>query len=430
MGAVLKHEPGPGDFSRVLSGYPVLIDLSPQRILSVLSGLGSPQDKTAPVIHVAGTNGKGSTLAFLQAMFEAAGKKVHKFTGPHLVCPTERVVLAGRRIDGDCFAGLIEEIGCRDRLSRFEVMTAAAFMAFSRVPADVVLLEAGLGGRGDATNVVRNPAVTLLSRVSLDHQRLLGKTAADIAEQKAGVFRRGVPAVVGEQFFDDARRVIDSEIEKSGAVPWRFGHEWQAGIAAGGGLQYWTSDGVHDYPKPALVGDHQYANAALALAALDAAGGFGVDSASRAAGLLLAAWPGRFQRIRSGPLCSALPRKMELWLDGAHNDSGAQALSAQLSRWRCEGPVHLVLGMKKRKNPADFAAALGGCFDTLQTCDVPENRTCHDPVVLAGFFPGARPAASLPEAVARAAALSFSGRGRIVIAGSLALVGHILRDHS
>lgn len=429
MSAVLQHAARAAGLEEALSGYRILIDLSPARLLSVLAGFGSPQDKTPPVFHVAGTNGKGSTLAFLQAIFEAAGKKVHKFTGPHLVCPSERIVLAGSPIDRDYFSELIAEVGFQDRLSRFEAMTAAAFLAFARMPADVVLLETGLGGRGDATNVVRRPSCTLLSRISLDHQRLLGRTAGEIAAQKAGIFREGVPAVVGEQFFDDATGAIDRALAQTGARPWRFGREWRSSISADGGVHYngHLFSGVH--PAPSLLGDHQYANAALAMAAVDAVGGFGLDRAAVAEGLVSAVWPGRFQRLRTGPLCALLPPGMELWIDGAHNDSGALALAAQLRRWRREGPVHLILGMKRRKNPADFSVALGCDFDSLQTCGVPENGLCHDPVILAGHFSGASPAISPAFAVLRAAALSFSGTGRIVIAGSLALAGHILRDH-
>lgn len=415
--------------ARALDRHPVLIDLKPDRIRGVLETLGRPQDKTPPVIHISGTNGKGSTLAFLQAMFEAAGKKVHKFTGPHLIHPRERIVVSGHEIGDDYFLDLIGRIGSLDSLSRFETMTAAAFMAFAENEADVVLLETGLGGAGDATNVVESPAVTLISRISLDHQRLLGNTLPEIARQKAGIMRRNVSCVVGAQFSGVTEKAIEDCGFDAGAVLRRFGHEWRVEKDQEAALIYRGGALSGTYPPPALLGEHQYFNAGLAMAALENMPRSGVSKEAVAEGLARTFWPARFQRLTRGPLASDLPQGWELWLDGAHNDSGAEALARQIALWREEGAVHLVLGMKKKKKPADFARALAKLCTSLQTVMVPENKSCFGAAELAAHIPGAVSAGNCLHAVQQARAFPFSGKARIVIAGSLHLAGHVLQDH-
>ncbi len=415
---------------QALACYPRIIDLQPDRTRAVLTDFGSPQDKGPPVFHIAGTNGKGSTLAFLQAFFEVAGKKVHKFTGPHLVCFNERIVLAGRDIDDDYFLSLIGRIGRSHHLSRFEVMTVAAFLAFAENPADVVLLETGLGGLGDATNVVARPAVTLISRISMDHQRRLGYSLTDIARQKAGIMRRGVPCVAGAQFSAETETALAQCADHAGAPLYRFGHDWRVAQDADGDLSYEGMALQGRYPRPALLGEHQFLNAGLAIAALEQVNHAGITREDIGRGLTRAFWPARFQRLSHGPLPALLPENWELWLDGAHNDSGAEALARQLRLWRASGPVHVILGMKKTKDPACFWRALTGLCSSVQTVGVPEKANCYDAQGLAAHIDGAVPAQSCAHALRHVqTAFPFLGPARIVMTGSLLLAGHVLRDN-
>ncbi len=428
--AVLKQRPPEqmADVEKMLSAYPVMIDLSTARIKSVLAELGDPQERLPPVFHVAGTNGKGSTLAFLQAMLEAGGLRAHKFISPHLVRINERIVLAGKEIGDAYFYELLRRTGNPDRLSRFEAITVAAFLAFSKVPADAVLLETGLGGRRDATNVVSKPAVTIISRLSLDHQKHLGSTLAAIAREKAGIMRPGVSCVVGAQYSRETEEVLAEEAALIGAPLYRAGHEWRVEKKDDGSFVYEGGRLSGVYAAPGLLGDHQYDNAGLALAALEKAPMFSTSCDRAEKGLKNALWPARFQRLTKGPLPLLLPPGWGLWLDGAHNDSGAAALARQIKIWGSERPAFLILGLKRKKDPAVFARALAGLDIPVRTVNVPESGACHAAEDLARVLPRARAAGTLSAAISGIVAEN-QHPGRIVIAGSLYLAGHILQDN-
>src|SRR5947208_1337665 len=301
--------------------HPRRMDLSLGRIERLLAALGNPQDRLPPVIHIAGTNGKGSTVATLRACLEAAVYRVHVYTSPHLVRFHERIRLAGQLIKEDSLLALLEECERANAgapITFFEITTAAAFLAFARVPADIVLLETGLGGRLDTTNVVRHPAVAAITPVSLDHQAFLGDTVAAIAGEKAGILKPGVPAVIGPQP-DDAAGVIEARAAAIGAPLYRWQKEWRCDPQpppAAGGMRYEGGRWRLDLPLPALAGLHQTANAGTAIACLEQLSGFSLPASAISDGLRHIDWPARLQRLTRGPLVAMLPAGSELWLDG------------------------------------------------------------------------------------------------------------------
>ena len=320
--------------ARLTRLHPKLIDLSLGRIEGLLAALGNPQDRLPPVIHVAGTNGKGSTVATLRACLEAGGWRVHAYTSPHLVRFHERIRLAGELIGEDRLILLLEECEGANRgapITYFEITTAAALLAFARVPADFVLLETGLGGRLDATNVVKHPAATAITPISLDHQAFLGDTIAAIAGEKAGILKAGAPAVIGPQM-PEAAAVFDARAAEIGAPLYRFGREWRC-MADNGGMRY---EGPHwrcDLPLPSLLGGHQIVNSGAAIACLEQLTAFPIAADTIAQGLRHIDWPARLQRLGRGPLSEALPEGWELWLDGGHNPGAGEVLAAAVSSW-------------------------------------------------------------------------------------------------
>ncbi|GLR67678.1 bifunctional folylpolyglutamate synthase/dihydrofolate synthase [Acidocella aquatica] len=330
--------------------YPKLIDLKLDRLVRLLGALGDPQLRLPPVIHVAGTNGKGSVCAFARAMAEAAGLRVHVYTSPHLVKFNERIRLAGALVSDEALAGALDEIEAvneGNQITVFEAITAAAFLLFARVPADLCVVEVGLGGRFDATNVVR-PAACAITSISMDHQDFLGDTLGVIAAEKAGIIKPGVPVVVGGQAPEALAAIMDAA--QAAAAPLLLrGRDWEV-AAAPGGLRF---QGM-DLPPPALAGVHQAENAAIAMMTLRAAG-FDFSPEVLAAGLRAVEWPARLQLLH-GALLALLPQGSELWLDGAHNPGGAEALAAQLQSWA--GPVTLVLGMKQAKDVGEVMRIL------------------------------------------------------------------------
>jgi dihydrofolate synthase/folylpolyglutamate synthase len=402
--------------------HPRLIDLSLDRLLALLAKLGDPHRHLPPVIHVAGTNGKGSTCAFLRAMAEAAGLRVHVYTSPHLVTFNERIRLAGALVDDATLAAAFDEV---ERLNAgapitvFEVITAAAFMLFARVPADLVVLEVGLGGRGDATNVIPRPAACAIASISLDHQDLLGDTIAAIAAEKAGIIKPGVPVVTGRQ--DPAALAVLHHVATDRAAPLlRRDLDWTIDPARAG-ARYTDAAGPIDLPPLALPGAHQLDNAGLAIAALHAAG-LPIPPPAIAQGAATADWPARMQRLH-GALARLLPTGWDLWLDGGHNEGAAAVLADHLAAWS-DRPLHLIVGMKQSKDAAAFLATLMPFASS----------------VWAVAEPGQHLALPVPDIIAASAGRAQSGpdlRGaitqlqgppaRVLICGSLHLAGEVLK---
>ena len=418
--------------ARLLALHPKLIDLSLERVHRLLARLDHPERALPPVVHVAGTNGKGSVVAFLRAIAEAAGLRVHVYTSPHLVRFHERIRVAGRVIAEGRLAALLAECERANQgapITFFEITTAAAFLAFARTAADLTLLEVGLGGRLDATNVVAAPRATVITPVDLDHTQHLGSTVAAIAGEKAGILKPGCPAVIGPQL-PAAAAVIAAQATAVGAPLWRAGLEWTAQATEGGGVAYRDAAGALELPRPALAGLHQVMNAATAVACARRLGGFGTQALLR--GLQRAEWPARLQRLWSGPLVERLPRGWELWLDGGHNPHAGRALATQFERWR-DRPLHLVVGMINTKTIADFMAALAapGVVASLQGVAIPG----QDATLSAAAIVAAAKAAGLSALAAAGvdAALdqlcASEVPGRVLICGSLYLAGTVLAEN-
>lgn len=424
---------------RLLGLHPKIIDLSLARIERLLDRLGRPQDKLPPVVHVAGTNGKGSAQAYMRAVFEASGYKVHAYTSPHLVSFTERIRLAGKIISEDGLSDLLEEcekVNDGAPITFFEITTAAAFLAFARTPADVLLLEVGLGGRLDATNVVEKPAVTVITPISLDHQQYLGNTLAEIAAEKAAIQKRGTPSVISVQVAE-AAAVIEAEAQRLGIQMRRSGIEWSVSHKEDdGGQLHWRRVGRNlTLPLPALPGAHQYGNAGTAIAALDLldeSGAFMIPDAAIAQGLTAVDWPARLQRLTKGPLVESIPADWTLWLDGGHNPGAGEALgtwSATITE-----PLHVICGMLNTKDPRGFLQPLAAKAASLHAVSIPGETNTFPAAVTAaaGNDAGHR---RVFEAETPAAALATirsmeSGPAQILICGSLYLAGHILSENS
>ncbi len=412
-----------------MSLHPKVIDLSLGRIETLLKRLGEPHRQLPPVVHVAGTNGKGSTIAFLRAMLEAAGYRVDVYTSPHLVHFNERIRLAGRLIGDDALSALLEECETAnggDPITFFEVTTAAALLAFSRTPADILLLETGLGGRLDATNVIANPRLTIITPVSLDHQQYLGDSLREIAAEKAGILKSDVPCILARQERQADRAIAERATAISAPLS-REGKDWFV-RTAGDEMIFESAVATRRLPPPSLNGAHQQRNAALALAALDMLPGFTVPDGAAASGLKNAAWPARLQRLRHGPLVDLLPDGWELWLDGGHNAAAAMTIRTQTRRWR-DKPLHLVMGMLNSKNPEEFLKPLEARIGQFRGIAIPgeENtlsaeRLCQ---AAATWRMNATPSADVAGAVADLIA-SSPVPARILIAGSLYLAGTIL----
>jgi dihydrofolate synthase / folylpolyglutamate synthase len=423
--------------------HPKSIDLSLGRIEARLKALGNPERSLPSVFHVAGTNGKGSTIAFLRAFLEAAGYRCHVYTSPHLVRFNERIRLAGPLIEDDTLLSLIQEVeaagvidGVEQPITNFEITTAIAFLAFARVPADACLIEVGLGGRYDATNLFPKPHATAVTRISRDHRQFFGDVLTDIAGEKAGIFKRGVPAIVTAQADDGVRDRLIRETETVGALLQLHGRDWEVTPSQTGFL-YRSAKRTLDLPPPALVGRHQFMNAGTALAMLDATNGFTVDEPAVRRGLASVEWPGRLQRLTKGPLAAMLPAGWELWLDGAHNDSGGESLGIQAADWhgaKPSLPLDLVFGVRAEKQPADVLGPLTPFATRLRAVAIP-----GDPASLSAEeaaqtaravgIADSAPAAA-PEDAVRALVAAGGPPRRILICGSLYLAGAILADNN
>jgi len=407
--------------------HPKVIDLTLERIERLLAALGHPERALPPVVHVAGTNGKGSVVAMLRAGLEATGARVHVYTSPHLARFHERIRIAGTLIDEDrLIAGLerCEAANGGAPITFFEITTAAAFLAMAETPADWTLLEVGLGGRLDATNVVERPRLSVVTPVSIDHQQYLGETLAAIAGEKAGILKPGVPAVIGEQE-PDGLAVIEARAAAVGAPLAVANRDWQV-WEEHGRLAFLDATGLLDLPPPVLIGRHQVHNAGIALAALRL---LGQDEAACAAAVTGAEWPARLQRLRHGPLVAAA-RGAELWLDGGHNPAAGTALAEALTRLPPR-PLHLVTGMLRTKDIAGYLRPLAPLACSLRGVTIPgETATLTaEETVEAARAVGIRaePAASVGDAVAAAAAEDPAAR--VLVCGSLYLAGRVLRDN-
>ncbi|HEU0071224.1 MAG TPA: folylpolyglutamate synthase/dihydrofolate synthase family protein [Alphaproteobacteria bacterium] len=412
--------------------HPKIIDLSLDRTVRLLGRLGNPQLKMPPVIHVAGTNGKGSTVAFLRAMLEAAGKRVHVYTSPHLVRFHERIRLAGELISEDALLEMLdrcEQANGGDNITYFEITTAAAFLAFSEVPADVTLLEVGLGGRFDATNVIDKPMATVITPVSMDHEQYLGDTLAQIAFEKAGILKAGVPGIIGAQA-PEALKVIEARAAEIGAPLFRMNEDWTAAATARG-LRFKSGAKQLNLPLPNLLGAHQIANAGAAVATLQSLPQLKVPESALAGGLTQAQWPARLQRLTKGPLVEMLPRHVELWLDGGHNPSAGEALAKQAQQWHNE-PLFIVSGLLRTKDAAGFFKPLAIYVQEARSVAIPDATATlsaeetAEAAKRAGM--DAPPMPSLAEAI-RSLLPSIEGPARILICGSLYLAGHVLAEN-
>ncbi|WP_213981832.1 folylpolyglutamate synthase/dihydrofolate synthase family protein [Sphingomonas sp. dw_22] len=401
-----------------------------ERITALLARIGDPHLRLPPVLHVAGTNGKGSTCAFLRAAIEAAGLRTHVYSSPHLVRFNERIRLAGKLIEDAELAPLLEEVldaGGDIGASFFEVTTAAAFLAFARTPADACIVEVGLGGRLDATNVVQKPAATGIAQLGIDHQSFLGDTAEAIAAEKAGIAKPGVPLVTMAYPTAIARIVADAAA-RAGATLQAEGSAWRYAIRDGK-IRYEDAQGSLDLPLPLLAGPHQPGNLALATAMLRHQSVLALPQSAFADAARTARWPARMQRLSPGPLLGLLPQGSEIWLDGGHNPAAAEAVSATLAQVAQGRPVQLVLGMLANKDAQGLLAPFAPLAAGLHAVPVPGHEH-HSPASLAQAAQAlgisqATPASDVPQALA-AIAQQAGPPPIVLILGSLYLAGTVL----
>jgi dihydrofolate synthase/folylpolyglutamate synthase len=430
-----------------LSGdFPKGYDLSLDRIRRLLAALGDPQDRIPPVFHVAGTNGKGSVCAFLRAILEAAGKSVHVHTSPHLVEWRERYRIGAPQGGGQ----LVDDAVLEDALFRaananagekvtvFELLTAAGFLLFAEHPADFCILEVGLGGRLDATNVIAAPLACVIASISLDHQMHLGDTVEKIAMEKAGIVKKGVPVILSAQQFDTVPDLVRRHAQRMHVPSFLAGEDFHA-VAQGGRLVYQDEAGLLDLPLPALSGSHQIDNAAAAIAAIRHSGLRIADEAFET-GMRTVRWPGRLERLRAGNLTALAGEEAEIWIDGGHNPAAGEVIAQGLAELeeRSPRPLTLICGMLTTKEPRGFLAAFAGLARRVLTVPVEDSDSGFDPRELAGIARDcgleAQACASLDEAVRLAAVQNETGPGgqagaRILICGSLYLVGQALREN-
>lgn len=422
--------------------HPRLIDLSLGRVERLLAKLGNPEKRLPPVVHVAGTNGKGSVTAYLRAMIEAAGKRVHAYTSPHLVRFHERIALAGpdgkaQAIGEDALVEVlmrVRAVNDGDDITQFEITTVAALLAFSEIPADVLLLEVGLGGRLDATNVIDNPALTVIMPISMDHAEKLGPTIDKIAIEKAGILKRGAPGIISSQP-EEVLNIIDAKARSVGAPLIVWGRDYEA-FEQSGRLIVQREDRLLDLPLPSLIGRHQITNAGTAVAAALALSerlpDLGLDEQAIERGLKTAEWPARMQQLTSGPLLDILGPEAELWLDGGHNPAAGDMLADTLAglNEKAPKPIYLVVGMMGQKDALGFLAPFRGLVRAMYTVPIPgAHEAPHSGENLAEIARSAGFQAidreSIVEALQTISALS-EGPKRVMICGSLYLAGHVL----
>lgn len=431
------------EIDKLMALHPKGFDLSLDRIRRLLEVLGNPHEKLPPVIHIAGTNGKGSATAFCRALLEAAGLAVHVHTSPHLVAWHERYRIGVRNgrsaiVDDELFADALRRVGAANAgqtITVFEILTAVTFVLFSEQPADAVILEVGLGGRFDATNVVEKPAVSVIMPISLDHQPYLGDRVELIAAEKAGIMKRGCPVVIGRQEYDAALEVLSDTAERLSCPVSVYGQDY-SGHEEFGRLIYEDEFGLADLPLPRLPGRHQIANAAAAIRALKAAG-FALTDAMIEKAMATVDWPGRLQRLSEGRLPELAPQGSELWIDGGHNPGAGEVIAEAMAglEERQARPLYLVIGMINTKDPIGYFRAFADIAEHVFTVPIRGTDAGLDPVVLAqaAFDAGliAEPVGSVGEALAEIAERHTAEQAppRILVGGSLYLVGNVLADN-
>ncbi|WP_170341513.1 bifunctional folylpolyglutamate synthase/dihydrofolate synthase [Ruegeria arenilitoris] len=412
---------------RMMALHPKIIDLTLDRVWRLLEALGNPQDKLPPVIHIAGTNGKGSTQAMIRAGLEGAGLTAHAYTSPHLARFHERIRLAGKLISEPDLTAVLDECYTAnggENITYFEITTCAALLAFSRVPADYTLLEVGLGGRLDATNVIVKPAVTVITPVSIDHEQFLGNTLAKIAAEKAGIIKRGVPCIVGPQP-EEAMEVIEATAARLGAPLLAHGQHWHV-HEEHGRLIYQDETGLRDLPLPNLLGAHQIQNAGAALAVLRH---LNLGDAAYEAAVTRAEWPARMQRLKTGPLVEQAPQA-ELWLDGGHNAAAGVALADVLAKLPPR-PTHLICGMLNTKDVTGYLSPLAQKAASLTAVSIPGETNTLSAEETAAAAKSVNLPATTASSVSQAldTIIKADPQARVLICGSLYLAGNILREN-
>jgi dihydrofolate synthase/folylpolyglutamate synthase len=412
---------------RMMALHPKVIDLTLDRVWRLLDAVGNPQDKLPSVIHVAGTNGKGSTQAMIRAGLEAGGSRVHAYTSPHLARFHERIRLAGTLISEAALTDVLDRCYVAngpEPITYFEVTTVAGLLAFAETPADYTLLEVGLGGRLDATNVIAKPALTIITPVDLDHQQFLGDTLGAIAGEKAGIIKRDVPCVVGPQH-EESMDVIEAKAAALGAPLFAYGQQWHVSVERDR-LIYQDERGLLDLPMPNLPGPHQVMNAGAAIAALRA---LGQDEAACEVAVTQAYWPARMEKLTTGPLVD-LASPAELWLDGGHNPAAGKALTDTL-RQQPARPTHLICGMLKTKDIGGYLRHLAEVAESLTAVSIPGEAA----TLTASETAEEATKVNLPAHVASDVQSAINDitkqhpNARILICGSLYLAGHVMREN-
>jgi dihydrofolate synthase / folylpolyglutamate synthase len=429
-----KRVPPLGELIARLSAlHPRHIDLDLERIQRLLARLDHPERKIPPVIHVAGTNGKGSTIAYLRAILEAAGLRVHAFTSPYLVRINECFRISGALVGDDELRAALEHCERANAgapITFFEIETAVAFYLFAQHPADVVLLEVGLGGRLDSTNVIDAPLASVIAPISMDHSEFLGDTLTAIAGEKAAILKRDVPAICAEQT-PEVMAVIDAQARRMHAPLHAAGQQWHVNVERGR-LVYQDDRGLMDLAAPKLFGRHQFDNAGLAIATLRAQNLFRIDNAAFEAGIVNAEWPARMQRLASGVLVDQAPQASELWLDGGHNADGGRVVAAALGdlEERVSRPLVIIVGMMGNKDAKAFLANFAGLTRHIIAVQIPDRDNSMPPDTLADAARhlGMRVeiAGTVEAALRSLARLAYEVPPRILITGSLYLAGHVL----
>lgn len=407
--------------------HPKVMDLVLDRVWRLLKVVGDPQDRLPPVIHLAGTNGKGSTQAMIRAGLEASGASVHAYTSPHLARFHERIRLAGQLISEEALIKVLDRCYSAngpEPITYFEITTVAGLLAFAETPADYTLLEVGLGGRLDATNVVSDPAVTIITPVDMDHQQFLGDTLGAIAGEKAGIIKRGVPCVVGPQH-EECMDVIEAVAARVGAPLLAYGQQWHVGVERGR-LIFSDETGLLDLPLPNLLGPHQIMNAGAAIAALRY---LGKDEAACEAAVTRAYWPARMEKLTKGALVD-LAAPAELWLDGGHNPAAGHALAATLKQ-QTPRPTHLICGMLNTKDIGGYLAPLADVAQSLTAVSIPgeQNTIPAEQTAAAAQSVGLNASVATDVAAAISKITHDAPNARILICGSLYLAGHVMREN-
>lgn len=431
------------EIEKLLGLHPKGFDLSLDRITRLLDVLGNPHLKLPPVIHVAGTNGKGSVSAFCRALLEAQGLAVHVHTSPHLVRWHERYRIGrkggrGEIVDDALFADALRRVAAANggqKITVFEILTAVTFILFSEQPADVVILEVGLGGRFDATNVIEKPAACVIQPISLDHQAYLGDRVELIAAEKGGIIKCGVPVVIGHQEFDGARDVLTSIAERLSCPLTIYGQDYLA-FEEFGRMVYQDEFGLMDLPLPRLPGRHQLGNAATAIRAVKAAG-FPVSDSVAEVAMQTVEWPGRLQRLSEGDLVAFAPEGAEIWLDGGHNPGAGEVIAEAIAGMeeRQTRPLYLISGMINTKDPVGYFRPFVDLVQAVYTVPIEGSDVGLDPVALAQSAAEAglraRPASSVSEALRLISDATPNGPApRILIGGSLYLAGNVLAQNN